>query len=162
MVSPLNRVSRSLVLLRLAEGSVTGDNAFMYLIQGNIITNKTVPSVEVGFVGLLETGMGCDLADCLKIALEAGRIVGSCISQHLCDNVLKTISNDKDPQMLGSLLQTISTKKEKRQHHANEEVQRLIMKLEEADKKQENSCNRQESMFGRTFTMQRPLQRHLR
>jgi hypothetical protein len=40
----------------------------------------------MGFVGLLETGMGCDLADRLMIAVEAGGIEGAgdqrCIDDH--------------------------------------------------------------------------------
>ena len=52
-------------------------NAFTYSAQGNVVTNETVPSVEKGFLGLLEEGMGCDLADRLMIAVEAGGADGA-------------------------------------------------------------------------------------
>jgi hypothetical protein len=51
-------------------------NSFTYSAQGNVVTNVTVPSVEMGFVGLPEKGTGCDLADRLMIAVEAGGIEG--------------------------------------------------------------------------------------
>jgi hypothetical protein len=77
----------------------------------------------------------------LKSRLESSsRSKSSRISQSPSDDTPtieeEATSSDEGPRLLGASLRAISIKKEKKQHNANEEVQRLIAELEEADKKQ--------------------------